>query len=507
MSPQTKKSSQQIWFVTGSQDLYGSEALAQVAKNSAEVVAGMNASGRVPVEIVAKPLVKSPEAARQVALQANNDPNCVGLVLWMHTFSPAKMWIGGLRSLQKPILHFHTQFNRDLPWSSIDMDFMNLNQAAHGDREAGFMQTRLRLARKVVVGHWSDGEALDRIAAWTRAALGWADLQGAKFARIGDNMRYVAVTDGDKVSAETKFGYSVNGYGVGDLVKFVNEISETEINRLVGEYESQYRVAPDLRKDGQRHQSLRDGARIELGLLAFLESGNFKGFTTTFEDLHGLKQLPGLAVQRLMARGYGFGAEGDWKTCALLRAMKTMASGLTGGTSFMEDYTYHLDPQNPLVLGSHMLEICESIAASKPSLEIHPLGIGGKADPVRLVFDAPAGAALNASMIDLGNRFRLIVNEVDVVPPPQPLPKLPVARAVWKCRPNFKTAVASWIYAGGAHHTAFSYAVTTEQLEDFAEIAGIELVRIDAHTRLDTLQQSLRNNEVYYQLARGLAQV
>jgi L-arabinose isomerase len=507
MASKPQQSVQELWFLTGSQDLYGNEALQQVAKNSAELVGSINSSGRLPIKLVAKPVIKSPEVARQIALEANSDPNCIGLVLWMHTFSPAKMWIGALRSLHKPILHFHTQFNRDLPWSSIDMDFMNLNQAAHGDREAGFMHTRLRLARKVVVGHWTDTEALDRVAAWTRATLGWADLQGAKFARIGDNMRYVAVTDGDKVSAEAKFGYAVNGYGVGDVVKFVNEISDAEINQLVAEYETLYGVSPELRKGGPRHQALRDGARIELGLLAFLQSGDFKGFTTTFEDLHGLKQLPGLAVQRLMARGYGFGAEGDWKTCALLRAMKTMASGLTGGTSFMEDYTYHLDPTNPLVLGSHMLEVCESIATGKPTLEIHPLGIGGKADPVRLVFDAPAGAALNASVVDLGNRFRLIVNEVDVVAPPEPLPKLPVARAVWKCRPDFKTALASWIYAGGAHHTAFSYSVTTEQLRDFAEIAGVELVQIDSDTRLENLRQTLRNNEVYYHLAPGLSQL
>jgi len=497
----------ELWFLTGSQDLYGNEALLQVAKNSTEVINSINASNRLPIKLVVKSVVKTPEVARQLIQEANNDPNCVGVVLWMHTFSPAKMWIGGLKSLRKPMLHFHTQFNRDLPWSSIDMDFMNLNQAAHGDREAGFMHTRLRLARKVVVGHWTDIEALDRIAAWARAALGWADLQGAKFARIGDNMRYVAVTDGDKVSAEAKFGYAVNGYGVGDVVKFVNEVSDGQINDLVAEYDATYRVAPELRKDGAKHQSLRDGARIELGLLAFLQSGGFKGFTTTFEDLHGLKQLPGLAVQRLMAKGYGFGAEGDWKTCALLRAMKTMAAGLNGGTSFMEDYTYHLDPKNMLVLGSHMLEVCESIASDKPTLEIHPLGIGGKSDPVRLVFDAPPGAALNASVVDLGNRFRLIVNEVDVVAPPQPLPKLPVARAVWKCRPDFKTACASWIYAGGAHHTAFSYPVTTEQLRDFAEIAGIELVLIDAETRVEALRQTLRNNEVYYHLAPGLGQL
>ncbi len=506
-SKSTSVPSAELWFVTGSQHLYGDEALRQVAKNSAALVGSINNSGRIPVKLTAKPTVTTPDDVRRVCTEASGDPRCVGLILWMHTFSPAKMWIGGLRALRKPVLHFHTQFNRDLPWDSIDMDFMNLNQAAHGDREAGFMHARMRLPRKVVVGHWTDTEALDRIAVWTRAALGWADLQGARFARIGDNMRQVAVTEGDKVTAELRFGYSVNGYGIGDVVKYVNEVSDAAVTSLCNEYESRYTMAADLRKGGARHESVRTGARIELGLRAFLENGGFKGFTTTFEDLHGLKQLPGLAVQRLMAEGYGFGAEGDWKTCALLRALKTMANGLRGGTSFMEDYTYHLDPKDPLVLGSHMLEVCESIAAGKPSLEVHPLGIGGKADPVRSVFDAPPGEALNASLVDLGNRFRLVVNEVDVVEPPKPLPKLPVARAVWRCRPDFKTACQSWIYAGGAHHTVFSYSVKAEHLRDFAEIAGIEMVTIDARTDVESLRQTLRHNEVYYHLAPGLGQV
>jgi L-arabinose isomerase len=387
------------------------------------------------------------------------------------------------------------------------MDFMNLNQSAHGDREAGFIHTRLRLNRKIVVGHWSDTEVQDRVAAWMRAARAWHDWQGAKFCRFGDNMRQVAVTEGDKVAAEAKLGYTVNGYGVGDLVKVVNEVGDRAIDRLCDEYEQHYAVTKELRKGGARHESLRDGARIELGLRAFLKDGGFKGFTTTFEDLHGLKQLPGLAVQRLMADGYGFGAEGDWKTCALLRAMKVMAADLQGGTSFMEDYTYHLHPDGHLVLGAHMLEICESIAAGKPSLEIHPLSIGGKEDPVRLVFNAPAGPAINASLIDLGNRFRLIVNEIDVVKPPKPLPKLPIARAIWKCRPDFKTACAAWIYAGGAHHTGFSYAVTTEHMEDLAEIAGIELVVIGAKTELRAFKQQLHNNELYYHLAGGLGRL
>jgi L-arabinose isomerase len=415
------------------------------------------------------------------------------------------MWINGLKSLRKPLLHLHTQHNRDIPWSSIDMDFMNLNQAAHGDREHGFIMSRLRLDRKVVVGYWQDAAVQRRIGAWCRAAAAWHDWQGAKFCRFGDNMREVAVTEGDKVAAQVQFGYSVNGYGVGDLVKSVNGATDRETDRLIADYESRYTVAPKLRKTGSKRQSLRDAARIELGLRAFLIAGDFKGFTDTFEDLHGLAQLPGLAVQRLMADGYGFGAEGDWKTCALVRALKVMATGLRGGTSFMEDYTYHLDPKRSMVLGAHMLEICPSIAKARPSLEVHPLGIGGKADPVRLVFDTLAGPGLNASLIDLGNRFRLLLNEVDVVPPDKPLPRLPVARAVWMPKPDLPTSAAAWIYAGGAHHTGFSQAVTTEMIEDFAGMAGVELMVIDADTRLRQFKQELKWNEVYYGLHRGFA--
>jgi len=498
--------SSEIWFVTGSQHLYGPGPLKQVAANSKKIAYALGASKRIPLKVVFKALLTTPEEIRALCLEANHSANCAGLILWMHTFSPAKMWIGGLSALRKPFVHLHTQFNRDLPWGDIDMDFMNLNQAAHGDREAGFIHTRMRLNRKVVVGHWEDTEVQDRLGAWMRAARAWHDLQGAKFARFGDNMRQVAVTEGDKVAAEMRFGFSVNGYGVGDLVAKTSDaaIDNRAIDRLCAEYEDRYKVAKELRKNGARHDALRYGARIELGLRVFLEEGGFKGFTTTFEDLHGLRQLPGLAVQRLMADGYGFGAEGDWKTCALLRAMKVMGVDLKGGTSFMEDYTYHLDPNGHQVLGAHMLEICESIAAGKPSLEIHPLGIGGREDPVRLVFDAPAGPALNASLIDLGNRFRLLVNEVDVVKPPKPLPKLPVARAVWECRPDFKTACACWILAGGAHHTGFSYAVTSEMLEDFTTIAGVELVLINAGTKLADFKQTLRCNEVYYHLAQGI---
>jgi L-arabinose isomerase len=495
----------EIWFVTGSQHLYGPGPLKQVAANSSKIAGALAASKRIPLPVTFKALLTTPDDIRALCLEANSDPKCAGLILWMHTFSPSKMWIGGLSVLRKPFVHLHTQFNRDLPWGEIDMDFMNLNQSAHGDREAGFIHTRMRLGRKVVVGHWQDPEVQDRLAAWMRAARAWHDLQGAKFARFGDNMRQVAVTEGDKVSAEMRFGFSVNGYGVGDLVARTSDaaIDTQAIEALCAEYEARYTVAKELRKGGARHDSLRYGARIELGLRNFLEAGDFKGFTTTFEDLHGLRQLPGLAVQRLMADGYGFGAEGDWKTCALLRAMKAMGEGLKGGTSFMEDYTYHLSPKGHQVLGAHMLEICESIAAAKPSLEIHPLGIGGKEDPVRLVFDAPAGPALNASLIDLGNRFRLIVNEVTAVKPPK-LPKLPVARAVWECKPDFKTACGCWILAGGAHHTGYSYTVTTEMLEDFATITGIELAVIDADTRLADFKQTLGCNEVYYHLAQGI---
>jgi L-arabinose isomerase len=494
----------EIWFITGSQHLYGEETIKEVAAHSQKIVEELNGSQRLALKLVFKPPLTRPEEIRALCLEANNAATCAGLILWMHTFSPSKMWIGGLLSLRKPFLHLHTQFNRDLPWSEIDMDFMNLNQAAHGDREAGFIHTRLRLNRKVVVGHWSDIEVQDRIAAWMRVARAWADWQGAKFVRFDDNMREVAVTEGDKVSAEAKFGYSVDAYGIGDLVKYVEGVSEEAVSTLCAEYEERYTVAKELRKTGTRHNSLRVGAQSELGLRAFLEAGSFKGFTTNFQVLHGLKQLPGLAAQRLMAEGYGFGGEGDWKTCALVRAMKAITADLPGTTSFMEDYTYHLHPDCHLVLGSHMLEVCESIAVGKPSLEIHPLGIGGKEDPVRLVFNAPTGPAINASIIDLGNRFRLIVNEVDAVEPLEPLPKLPVARALWKCRPDFKTACAAWIYAGGAHHTGYSYGVTAEHMVDFAEIAGIEVVVIDSTTELRAFKQELRQNEIYYHLAPGL---
>jgi L-arabinose isomerase len=488
----------EAWFVTGSQHLYGEETLKQVAEHSKDIARALDNAPSIPVKIIFKPVVKTPEEIVAVCKEATHTPNCVGIIAWMHTFSPAKMWINGLKALQKPLLHLHTQYNRDIPWSSIDMDFMNLNQSAHGDREFGFMMTRMRRNRKVVVGHWQDPEVQNNVGAWLRAACGWHDWQQARFCRFGDNMRQVAVTEGDKVEAEMQFGFSVNGYGVGDLKKVIDDVSDASVTKLVEEYEERYNVVPALRKGGERHQSLRDAARIEVGLRHFLESGNFKGFTDTFEDLHGLVQLPGIAVQRLMADGYGFGGEGDWKTAALVRAMKVMSTGLKGGNSFMEDYTYHFDPDNQMVLGAHMLEICESIADGKPSCEIHPLGIGGKADPVRLVFNSASGPAINASIVDMGNRFRLLVNEVVAVDPIQSLPKLPVARVLWKPYPDMKTGCAAWILAGGAHHTCYSQNLTAAHMEDFAEMAGVEYVLIGKNTNLYNFKNELRWNDLYY---------
>ena len=494
----------EIWFVTGSQHLYGPKTLETVSGHSREMAAALGASLHMPVNVVFKPVLTTPEAIHELCREANSAKRCIGLITWMHTFSPAKMWIAGLTTLRKPFAHLHTQYNREIPWSEIDMNFMNLNQAAHGDREFGFIGSRLRLERKVVVGHWQDDDVQARLGSWARAAAAWADWQGAKIARFGDNMRDVAVTEGDKVQAQIQFGYDVYGYGVGDLVKAVNDASNAEIDQMMQAYLDEYDVPSTLRPGGERNTSLREGARIEVGMRNFLQAGNFKAFTTTFEDLHGLAQLPGLAVQRLMRDGYGFGAEGDWKTSALVRAMKVMGAGLKGGTSFMEDYTYHFSASGDKVLGAHMLEVCESIAATKPSLEILPLSIGGKADPVRLIFDANTGPAIGAAIMDMGQRFRIVANVVDVVPTDAPLPKLPVARALWLPRPSLKVAAAAWIYAGGAHHTSFSYAVTAEHLRDFAEMAGIEFLLIDEETDEDAFKDRLRWNDLYYLLARGL---
>ena len=493
----------QIWFLTGSQGMYGEDTLRQVAEQSREVAVTLGAGGAIPVPVLWRPVLTDSAAIRRVMLEADADDDCVGVIAWMHTFSPAKMWIAGLDALRKPLLHLHTQANRALPWDSIDMDFMNLNQAAHGDREFGHVQTRLGVARKTVFGHVSDPTVAARVGDWARAALAASALRSLRLARFGDNMRDVAVTEGDKVEAELTFGVSVNGYGVNALAEAVEQAPGDAVDALLAEYSDLYDVAPELLPGGERHDSLRYGARIEAGLRQFLTEGGFQAFTTNFEDLGALRQLPGLAVQRLMADGYGFGGEGDWKTAVLLRALKAAAVGLPGGTSFMEDYTYHLDDEPGLVLGAHMLEVCPSIAAARPKLELHPLSIGGREDPVRLVFDAAPGPAFVAGLADLGDRFRLVANEIDTVAPPEPLPELPVARAVWRPRPDLRTSTESWLTAGGPHHTVYSSAVGTEELADLAEMTGTELALVDADTTTRRLTQELRWNQAYYRLAQG----
>ena len=493
----------EAWFVAGSQHLYGAEVLKKVEDHTTAIARALSASPHMPVKIVAKPVMTSSESIYELCLEANSSKKCVGLITWMHTFSPARMWIAGLRSLNKPLLHLHTQFNEELPWSTIDMDFMNLNQSAHGDREFGFIGARMRLRRKIVVGFWQDESVHAEMGAWLRAACAWHDAQNLKVARFGDNMRNVAVTEGNKVNAQIKLCYSVNGYGVGEVVARVRQVTDAEVDKLTADYDDSYAVVEPLCQGGARRESLRNAARIELGLRHFLEDAGSCAFTDTFEDLHGLEQLPGIAVQRLMADGYGFGAEGDWKTAALVRAVKVMSHGLQGGASFMEDYTYHLKDGGQ-VLGAHMLEICPSIADEKPSAEIHPLSIGGKADAVRLVFTAASGKAVNASIVDMGNRFRLIVNQVNLVQPEHPLPKLPVARGVWTPEPNLKTAATAWISAGGAHHTALSRALTVEHMENFAEIADMEYLLIDRKTDVVSFMKELRWNDMYYHLANGL---
>jgi L-arabinose isomerase len=494
----------EVWFLTGSQHLYGEDVLRQVADQSARVVNALAAADAIPVPVTGRPVLTTSDAIRRACLEANADDRCIGVVTWMHTFSPAKMWIAGLSALQKPLLHLHTQHNLALPWAEIDMDFMNLNQSAHGDREFGYLATRLRRRRKIVVGHWEDAEVQRRVGVWTRAALGWHEAQRLRIARFGDNMREVAVTEGDKVEAEIRLGFSVNGYGVSELADRVLGVDDAAVDAVVKDYQSAYRVVPELRTTGPRHSSLRDAARIELGLRGFLDEVGAMAFTDTFEDLATLPQLPGVAVQRLMADGYGFGAEGDWKTAALVRLVKVMSAGLDGGTSFMEDYTYNLGAEEPQVLGAHMLEVCPSIASGQPTCEIHPLTIGGKADPVRLVFTAPPGPALVVGLVDLGTRLRLVANEVDVVAPEAELPRLPVAHGVWVPRPGLATAAESWLLAGGPHHTCFTQALTLEAVEDLAEIAGVELVTIGSDTTASGFRRELHWNEAYHHLAGGL---
>ena len=496
--------SREIWFLTGSQGLYGPETLDQVAQQSQQVAALLDESDGIPVKIVWKPVLTDRDAIKHMALEANSNNNCIGVIVWMHTFSPAKMWILGLDALRKPLLHLHTQANVELPWSTIDMDFMNLNQAAHGDREFGYIASRLGIARTTVVGHASNDEVRNRIGRWARAATGWAEMQQLRLARFGDNMRNVAVTEGDKTEAELRLGVSVNTWGVNDLVAVVDAVSDSDVDELVAEYGDLYDVAPELQPGGARHESLRYGARQEIGLRSFLKDGNFGAFTTNFEDLGGLKQLPGLSVQRMMAEGYGFGAEGDWKTAILVRLAKVMGYGLPGGASLMEDYTYELTPGKEKILGAHMLEVCPSLTTSKPTLEIHPLGIGDREDPVRLRFIADPGEGLVVAMTDMRERFRLIANPVTLVEADEPLPRLPVACAVWEPEPDFVTSAACWLAAGAAHHTVMTTAVNLEIFQDFAEISGIELAEIVEGTTSRSFAQELKLGQVYYRLAQGL---
>ena len=488
-----------IWFLTGTQYLYGEKTLQQISKNAVSVVEGLNESEKIPLEIVFKPILKTQKEITKICTEASSDPNCVGVIAWMHTFSPAKMWINGLKLLHVPLLHLHTQYNNEIPWSTIDMDFMNLNQSAHGDREFGHILTRLKTNRKVVVGHWDKEEVQSAIGNWVRAALGFNEMQQLKVCRFGDNMREVAVTEGDKVEAQIQFGFSVNSFDASDIVKEMKKNTVKEVEELVKIYEKEYTLAANLKEGGTQRQSLFDAAAIEIGLRRFLDKGGFKAFTDTFENLGELKQLPGIATQRLMAEGYGFGGEGDWKTAALTRVLKVMSVGLEGGTSFMEDYTYHFGDKKSLVLGSHMLEICPTIAAKKPSCEVHPLGIGGKEDPVRLVFDAPAGPGLNLSLIDLGNRFRFILNEVNSLAVEKPLPKLPVARVLWDCKPDLETAAQAWMLAGGAHHTVFSQALNIECIEDLAEMTKVELLIIDEQTELRNFKAKMAGNKHHFE--------
>ena len=495
----------EVWFITGSQHLYGHETLKQVDINSSAIVEGFNNSGKFAIKIVFKPVVKTPDEILDICIKASSDKNCVGLITWMHTFSPAKMWIAGLKALTKPYMHLHTQFNQNLPWSEIDMDYMNLHQSAHGGREFGFINARMRKNRKVVVGHWQDENVQNQVAKWCRTAIGCADSQGLKVARFGDNMREVGVTEGDKVEAQIKFGWQISAFGVGDLVKYISKVTAEEVDELYREYETIYNVAENCKPGAKYHENVREQARYEIALKRFMVDGDFKAFTTNFENLTGLAQLPGLASQRLMAAGYGFGAEGDWKQAAMLRIIKTMSVGMDGGSSFMEDYTYHLEPGNEVVLGAHMLEICPSIAAAKPRLEVHPLGIGGKDAPARLVFESTTGDAMNVTLIDMGSRFRIIVNTLDVIEPLEKMPKLPVASAFWKTQPNLADGAAAWIYAGGTHHSAFTLALTPDFIETFAEYADVEYLIIDKDTTIADFKKELRWNDVYYMLKNGLS--
>lgn len=493
----------EIWFVTGAQLLYGGDAVVAVDAHSTEMVKGLNDSGNLPIKVVYKGTANSSSEISAIMRAANGDVKCAGIITWMHTFSPAKMWIHGLKDFKKPLLHLHTQYNKEIPWNEIDMDFMNLNQSAHGDREFGHITSRLRKPRKVVVGYWNDKDTQGKIASWMRVCAGWADSQDMLIIRFGDNMNNVAVTDGDKVEAEIRLGYHVDNAPIATLVPYVNAVTEAEIDALVAEYEKVYDFAADCKKGTEKYQVVRDAAAQEIGLRRLLQDKGAKGFTTSFNELEGMKQLMGFASQRLMAEGYGFGAEGDWKSAALVRTMWVMGQGLPGGQSFLEDYTLNFDGENSTILQSHMLEINPDITGVKPRIEVHFLGIGDAGVCARLVFQAHKGTGVAATIVDMGNRFRMIVNEVEVEEP-KPLPKLPVACALWKPMPNFEVGAGAWILAGGTHHSSFSFSVTTEMLEDYAEIADIELLIIDKDTTIREFRKDLRNNEIYYMLNKAL---
>lgn len=487
----------EVWFIVGSQDLYGEETLKQAYQNAQKITKYLNQQDLF-IKIKLKPVLTNSDDILSLCQLANNEDHCVGIIAWMHTFSPAKMWISGLTRLNKPLLQFHTQFNQFIPWQEIDMDYMNLHQTAHGDREFGFLLSRLRKMRTVVVGHWKNSRIMEKINRWQRVLAAIYDQKHLKIARLGDNMRQVAVTEGDKVEAEIKFGYSVNGYGVYELVEYINKVTDEEAVLLVQEYQQKYQLVNSLQKNGKQHGALFDTAKIELGLTKFLYDKGFKAFTDTFENLNGLKQLPGLPVQRLMEKGYGFGGEGDWKIAALVRAIKVMGYGLSKGSSFMEDYTYHLTDNNELVLGAHMLEVCPSIAQEKPVLDIHPLGIGKKDDPPRLIFTAKKGKAINATIVDMGNRFRMVVADLECVDKPELMPNLPVGHAFWTLTPNFEVGTQAWILAGGAHHSAFSLDVDADMLRMFAEYFDIEFIHINHSTKLTDLKNELRWNDIAY---------
>lgn len=483
-----------FWFVTGTQTLYGEEVITQVERDSQKIVASLNEKAEICGEILFKGAVIDSQSIEQVLMDANNDPCCAGIITWMHTFSPSKMWIHGLSKLQKPYLHLNTQLYRDIPWEEINMDYMNLHQSAHGDREHGFIGARQRMPRKIIAGHWEEKIVRERIGHWMRSAIGVFESRHLKVCRFGDNMREVAVTEGDKVEAEIRFGWSVDGFGVGDLIREVDGVSEQEIDAQMAIYAERYDMATD------NIESVRYQAREELALRKLLKKGGYSAFTNTFEDLQELRQLPGLATQNMTADGYGFGAEGDWKTAALCRVMKVMASGLEGGTAFMEDYSYHMDPANPGILGAHMLEVDPDLAVDRPRIEVHPLGIGGREDPARLCFNAGSGKAILVSLIDLGNRFRMIINDVEACEPFENMPKLPTARVMWKPFPSLETSAEAWILAGGAHHTVMSYALDAEHMKDFCRIMDIECVHISKETTVEALEKELFLSDIAWKI-------